>query len=39
LGGFFKPLVELIATDDADSSSYVELADEPKQAVKMIEDL
>ena len=39
LGGFFKPLVELIATDDADSSSYVKLADEPKQAVKMIEDL
>jgi uncharacterized protein (TIGR00730 family) len=39
LGGFFKPLVELIATDDADSSSYVKLADEPKQAVEMIEDL
>jgi uncharacterized protein (TIGR00730 family) len=39
LGGFWKPLVELIATDDADSSSYVKLADEPKQAVEMIEDL
>jgi uncharacterized protein (TIGR00730 family) len=36
LGGFWKPLVELIATDDADSTRYVKLADEPKQAVKMI---
>jgi uncharacterized protein (TIGR00730 family) len=36
LGGFFKPLIELIATDDADSSSYVMFANEPKQAVKMI---
>jgi uncharacterized protein (TIGR00730 family) len=36
LGGFWKPLVELIATDDADSSSYVKLVDEPKQAVQMI---
>jgi uncharacterized protein (TIGR00730 family) len=36
LGGFWKPLVELIATDDADSTRYVILADEPKQAVKMI---
>jgi uncharacterized protein (TIGR00730 family) len=36
LGGFWKPLVELIATDDADSSSYVKLADKPKQAVEMI---
>ena len=40
LGGFWKPLIELIATDDADSSRYVMLADEPKQAVEMIiEDL
>jgi len=38
LGGFWKPLIELIATDDADSSSYVMLADEPKQAVEMIID-
>ena len=38
LGGFWKPLVELIATDDADSSRYVMLADEPKQAVEMIID-
>ena len=36
LGGFWKPLVELIATDDAESSGYVMLADEPKQAVEMI---
>jgi hypothetical protein len=36
LGGFWKPLVELIATDDAESSRYVMLADEPKQAVEMI---
>jgi len=36
LGGFFKPLVELIATDDADSSRFVKLTDEPKQAVDMI---
>ena len=40
LGGFWKPLVELIATDDADSSRYVKLTDEPKHAVEMIiEDL
>ena len=36
LGGFWKPLIELIATDDADSSRYVKLVDEPKQAVEMI---
>jgi len=38
LGGFWKPLIELIATDDTDSSRYVKLADEPKQAVKLIID-
>jgi uncharacterized protein (TIGR00730 family) len=38
LGGFFKPLVELIATDDADSSRFVKLVNEPKQAVEMIID-
>jgi len=38
LGGFWEPLIELIATDDADSSRYVKLADEPKQAVEMIID-
>ena len=38
LGGFWKPLIELIATDDTDSSRYVKLADKPKQAVEMIID-
>jgi uncharacterized protein (TIGR00730 family) len=38
LGGFWKPLIELIATDDAGSSRYVIPADEPKQAVQMIID-
>ena len=38
LGGFWKPLVELIATDDADSGRYVMIADGQKQAVKMIID-
>ena len=38
LGGFWKPLIELIETDDAASSRYVKLADEPKQAVEMIID-
>ena len=36
LGGFWKPLIELIATEDADSSRFVRLADEPKRAVEMI---
>ena len=36
LGGFWKPLIELIATEDADSSRFVKLADEPKRAVEMI---
>jgi hypothetical protein len=36
LGGFWKPLIELIVTNDADSSRFVKLADEPKQAVEMI---
>ncbi|MFC1794556.1 LOG family protein [Planctomycetota bacterium] len=36
LGGFWKPLVELIETEDADSSRYVKLANEPKHAVEMI---
>ena len=38
LGGFWKPLIELIATDDAGSSRYVMPADEPKQAVEMINE-
>jgi len=36
LGGFWKPLIELIATEDADSSRFVKLADEPKQVVEMV---
>ena len=39
LGEFWKPLVELIATDDADSSNYVKVAAEPKKAVEMITDI
>ena len=39
LGGFWKPLVELITTEDAESSSYVKLADKPMQAVEMIIDI
>ena len=38
LGGFWKPLVDLVATDDPESSQYVEQADEPEQAVKLIID-
>ncbi len=38
LGEFWKPLIGIIATDDADSSSYVKLANDPKQAVEMIID-
>jgi uncharacterized protein (TIGR00730 family) len=38
VGGFWKPLVELVATDDPDSSRYIKLADEPKQAVELIND-
>ncbi len=36
LGGFWGPLVELVASDDPDSSRYVKLADEPGRAVEMI---
>ncbi len=38
LGSFWKPLVELLNTDDPDCSRYVKFADEPKQAVKLIID-
>ena len=38
LGGFWKPLVDLVASDDPDSSRYVKQADEPEQAVKLIID-
>ena len=38
VGEFWKPLVELVATDDADSSSFVEFAEGPEQAVRLIVD-
>jgi uncharacterized protein (TIGR00730 family) len=38
VGGFWKPLVELVATDDPDSIRYIKLADGPKQAVELIND-
>ena len=36
LGGFWKPLVDLVATDDAESRRYVELVDDPKGIVEII---
>lgn len=38
LGEFWKPLVELLATDNPDCGRYVEPADDPEQAVKLIHD-
>jgi len=38
LGGFWKPLVELVTSDDSDSSRHIKLSDEPEQAVKLIID-
>jgi hypothetical protein len=38
VGGFWKPLVELVSADDPESSRYLELADEPEQAVELIID-
>ena len=38
LGGFWKPLVDLIAGDDPDSSKYVKLANEPQQVIKLISE-
>ena len=38
IGGFWKPLVELLNTDDPDSSRHVKQVDEPKQAVQLIVD-
>ncbi|OHB75387.1 MAG: hypothetical protein A2Z25_16080 [Planctomycetes bacterium RBG_16_55_9] len=39
VGGFWKPLVDLVATDDPDSRRYVKLADDPKRIVERIGDL
>jgi len=38
LGGFWRPLVELVAADDPDSSRGIKLADEPAQAIQLIID-
>lgn len=38
VGGFWKPLVALIAMDDPDSSRHIKLADEPEQVTKLITD-
>jgi len=38
VGEFWKPLVALVASDDADSSRHIKPADGPEQAVKMIID-
>jgi uncharacterized protein (TIGR00730 family) len=36
VGGFWGPLVDLVASDDPGSSRYVKRVDEPKRAVEMI---
>jgi uncharacterized protein (TIGR00730 family) len=36
VGGFWKPLVDMVASDDPDSSRYVKLADEPEQVIELI---
>ena len=38
IGGFWKPLVKLLDTDDPDSGRHVKQVDEPEQAVKLIVD-
>ena len=38
LGGFWKPLVELVESDDPDSSRSVKPANDPEQAVRLIID-
>jgi hypothetical protein len=38
LGGFWKPLVDLIASEDPNSSRYVKLASEPQQVIKLINE-
>jgi predicted Rossmann-fold nucleotide-binding protein len=36
VGGFWKPLVDLVAVDDPESGKYIKLADSPEQVVKLI---
>ena len=38
LGGFWKPLVDSVASDDPDSSRYVKLAEEPQQVIGFINE-
>jgi uncharacterized protein (TIGR00730 family) len=38
VGGFWKPLVDLIASDDPKSSRYIRQADGPEQVVGLISD-
>ncbi len=38
LGGFWQPLVDLIAGDDPDSSRYVKTASEPQQVLKLFNE-
>jgi uncharacterized protein (TIGR00730 family) len=38
VGGFWKPLVDLIAADDPDSNRYIQHTDGPKEAVELIID-
>jgi uncharacterized protein (TIGR00730 family) len=39
VGSFWKPLVDLVAIDDPDSSRYLKLADNPEQVCKWIRKL
>ena len=36
VGGYWKPLVDLVATDDHDSSNYLKIAEGPEHVVKLI---
>lgn len=38
VGGFWKPLVDLLAINEPDSSGYIHIANEPGQVVEMIKD-
>jgi uncharacterized protein (TIGR00730 family) len=39
VGSFWKPLVDMVATDDPDSSQYLKMADNPEQVCKWIKKL
>jgi uncharacterized protein (TIGR00730 family) len=39
VGSFWKPLVDLVAIDDPDSSQYLKMADNPEQVCKWIKKL